>query len=222
MAEEIVKITPIEGIDIEGNYETFKHMLLETQRDGIASFLLWLDTTDFKTAPASSRFHCSFMGGLCVHSMNVVNYATIISKSLDEKIPEDSIVIAAALHDLCKTNFYKIGKVWDKEYKDKFNKWREKEAWVVEEDFPVGHGEKSLALAMRYLSLTKAEGAAIRWHMSSWEQGVHTDPTISKPFRESLDRWPLVKLIIVADQWAELQETCKKSYGPMQESLFEV
>lgn len=220
MAEETLKITPIQGLDYEGNYETFKNLLQETNRPGIPSLLNWLDSTDFKTAPASSRFHNSFIGGLCLHSMNVLKYAKKVLKEINVDVPEDSLTIAALLHDLCKADFYIIGKAWDKEYKDKTNKWREIETWIVDEKLPIGHGDKSVALAMRHIPLTKDEAAAIRWHMGAWEQGTHNDPMISKPFRLSLDTWPLVKIIILADQMAELYETHNDASTNPQQSLF--
>ena len=41
-------------------------------RPGSEKLLDWLDTkTDFFTAPASTRFHGAYDGGLCAHSLNV-------------------------------------------------------------------------------------------------------------------------------------------------------
>ena len=34
-------------------------------REGLEELLKWLESTDFFTAPASSRFHLSEEGGLC-------------------------------------------------------------------------------------------------------------------------------------------------------------
>ena len=40
-------------------------------RPGADRLLDWLQTTDFFTAPASSRFHLAKEGGLCEHSLHV-------------------------------------------------------------------------------------------------------------------------------------------------------
>ncbi len=41
------------------------------KRPGATELLAWLETTDFFTAPASTRFHGNYEGGLCEHSVNV-------------------------------------------------------------------------------------------------------------------------------------------------------
>ena len=58
--------------------------------------------TDFFEAPASTRFHGSFKGGLLEHSMKV--YEILKQKAGDS----ESVRIIALLHDICKTNFYKV------------------------------------------------------------------------------------------------------------------
>ena len=40
-------------------------------RPGAEEFLKWLESTDFFTAPASTRFHLSRPGGLVEHSVHV-------------------------------------------------------------------------------------------------------------------------------------------------------
>ena len=41
------------------------------RRPGAASLLNWLLTTDFFEAPASTKYHGNFAGGLVLHSMHV-------------------------------------------------------------------------------------------------------------------------------------------------------
>lgn len=41
------------------------------KRPGATELLEWLETTDFFVAPASTRFHGNYEGGLCEHSVNV-------------------------------------------------------------------------------------------------------------------------------------------------------
>ena len=70
----------------------------------------FLESTDFFTAPASTRFHGDFAGGLVEHSMKV--YEILVQKvktsSKPIEVSEDTLKIVALLHDVCKANFYKI------------------------------------------------------------------------------------------------------------------
>ena len=91
--------------------------------DGLVQYL---EQSDFFEAPASTRFHGSFKGGLCQHCLNV--YDTL-NKLMQDFYPEpavmldnevinesnsicpythDSILIAALFHDISKTNFYEL------------------------------------------------------------------------------------------------------------------
>lgn len=60
------------------NSEIFNMILRDTKRDGIEELIKYLESTDFYTAPASSRFHCDYEGGLVSHSLNV--YTCLVKK----------------------------------------------------------------------------------------------------------------------------------------------
>ena len=49
-------------------------------REGSKELLEWLQTTDFFTAPASTKFHCACTGGLVQHSVKV--YQVMMEKHL--------------------------------------------------------------------------------------------------------------------------------------------
>ena len=51
--------------------EEFIELLKSTNRDGIDKLLAWIEKSDFYKAPASTRFHGSYEGGLLEHSLNV-------------------------------------------------------------------------------------------------------------------------------------------------------
>jgi hypothetical protein len=54
------------------NKERFKEIFIsQVTRPGAADLLAWLGTTDFFEAPASTRFHGAYPGGLVEHSLNV-------------------------------------------------------------------------------------------------------------------------------------------------------
>ena len=51
--------------------EEFINLLRSTNREGIEELIDFIDRTDFYKAPASTRFHGNFEGGLLQHSMKV-------------------------------------------------------------------------------------------------------------------------------------------------------
>ena len=85
--------------------EIFKTKITREGSDKLLQFLL-SPHSDFFTAPASSRFHSSYEGGLLDHSLNV--YDCLVSymnsekaKKLGFEYSEESLAIVALLHDLC-------------------------------------------------------------------------------------------------------------------------
>ena len=82
------------------------------KREGIDKLLDYLQKTDFFDAPASTKFHSVYEGGLCVHSLNVYNR---FIKKLTSEYGEDwqrvisleSATIISLFHDICKVDYYK-------------------------------------------------------------------------------------------------------------------
>lgn len=149
--------------------------LKTVDRPGIDNLIQFLEDSDFFKAPASTKYHGNYEGGLAEHSWNVyqVFKRKVAAYKLD--IPEDSIIIAGLLHDICKVNFYKRdtknvlkGKK-DNGYGKMVNNWVEEEVWIVEDKFPVGHGEKSVILLQNFIPLRETEILLIRWHMGGFE-----------------------------------------------------
>lgn|SRR5574344_90933 len=159
-------------IDVQANKKQFIELLNKYCQDraNIDKVIETLDkTTDFFTAPASSKFHLNVRGGLAQHSLDVYHTLDVLTQLYDESIPKTSIVIAALFHDICKANFYK------KDYKNVKvgGSWTTTEVFVIDDQFPVGHGEKSVIMLLRLgFRLTDAEIYAIRWHMSGFDNAV--------------------------------------------------
>ena len=130
--------------------ERFEQIFLsQVTRPGADKLLEWLKSTDFFTAPASTRFHGAYPGGLVKHSLNVY-YALLGNFNLRGLYSPQTQTIVALLHDVCKANYY-AG-----EYPD----------YTVKDQIPMGHGEKSVYLVMKHMELTDDEALAIRWHMA--------------------------------------------------------
>ncbi|MBR7014489.1 MAG: TraI domain-containing protein [Prevotella sp.] len=154
--------------------EQFIKLLQATKRTGIESVVSYLEQAGFFLAPASVSRHLSHEGGLLEHSLNVWKMAQMLRMQtigmrpeLEKQLPEDSVTIAALLHDVCKANIYKTVQKWRK---DENNRWESYDAYDTDYSrFPVGHGEKSVIMLLRLgLQLTNDEIIAIRWHMGAW------------------------------------------------------
>jgi len=150
--------------------KNFESQLRATDREGVEELIEWLSAeTDFFTAPASTTRHGAVAGGLLKHSVYVLRYLRNFIKPLGDAIPDDSAVIAALLHDLCKANFYTIR---TKNVKVGERQWEETEYFAIEDKLPLGHGEKSAMLAQRFIELTDDELLAIRWHMGGFDDAA--------------------------------------------------
>ena len=90
--------------------EEFLNLLRSVQREGMEDLIKFVESTDFFKAPASTRFHGNFEGGLLQHSMKV--YEILKEKLNNTPVPmnisEDTIKIVSLLHDICKVNYYKV------------------------------------------------------------------------------------------------------------------
>lgn len=154
--------------------EQFISLLQATGRQGIGNVTSYLEKVGFFEAPASVNRHLSSEGGLLEHSLNVQRMAIMLRSQMIEMKPEmasqlseDSVTIAALLHDVCKANIYKKAKKWRK---DEQNRWEQYDTYEADYSrFPLGHGEKSVIMLLRLgLELTNDEILAIRWHMGAW------------------------------------------------------
>jgi len=186
------------------NREHFIEKLKSTKREGIENTIAELEGLGFFAAPASSRFHLNCEGGLVEHSMNVCNVALDIREvmiardpSLAGKLPIDSIIIAALLHDTCKADIYKPA---IKKQKNKLGIWVPVQGYDVEySNFPLGHGEKSVIVLLRAgLKLTDDEIMAIRWHMHAWDLPFQS-PDIKGNLQKAREICPLAVVIQTAD-----------------------
>ena len=157
------------------NKETFISLLKSTNRQGVDGCIQELENLGFFTAPASTVFHLNNEGGLVEHSLNVCKVALKVRETmiefdstLENKLPKDSVIIAALLHDMCKADIYKKATKWQKDSK---GQWVGYDGYDVDySNLPLGHGEKSVIMALQSgLKLTKDEILAIRWHMHAWE-----------------------------------------------------
>jgi HD superfamily phosphohydrolase YqeK len=113
--------------------------------------LAWPEQSDFFTAPASTKYHGNYEGGLCDHSIGVYERLVRLNEIYEARVEPESAAIAALFHDVCKIDFYKRR---TRNVKNENGVWITKEVWEVDEKIPLGHGEKSCLLLKNYIRLT--------------------------------------------------------------------
>lgn len=108
-----------------------------------------------------------------------------------EHYENDTVAIVSLLHDVCKAQFYKtelknqknydaaaveeMKKTFPSEVKKDANGeffWDKVPQYTIDEEFPIGHGEKSVILIQSKMKLTANEIYAIRAHMGGWDTSV--------------------------------------------------
>ena len=175
--------------------EEFQRLVRENiQRDGIEDLLEWLDRGDFYKAPASTKFHGAFEGGLVLHSLNVYYQLKRLCEWFECEASPESIAIVSLFHDLCKVGTYKVEMRWRKNDQ---NQWEQYPTYVRNEDFAFGgHGSKSVYIVHSFMALLPDEASAINCHMGQWDSTIYSNPT------EVYERNLLAWLLHVADEAA--------------------
>lgn len=141
------------------------------KREGAQELLAWLTgaNSDFFTAPASTRYHSAYEGGLLDHSVNVYECLRDYlerNKVRDEfglAYSDETVAIVSLLHDLCKVNVYRVS---TRNVKDPVTgQWKPMPYYEFDDNLPYGHGEKSVYVISGFMRLTREEAFAIRYHM---------------------------------------------------------
>lgn len=192
---------------LELNQEKFVQIFNKyITRDGAEGLLDWLINSDFFTAPASSKFHSAYEGGLCAHSLNVFDrYVRLLTMEYGEqftdKIPMESVAIIALLHDVCKVDFYKT----DYRNVKVDGQWVQVPYYTVEDKLPYGHGEKSVYIVGSFIKLTREEAMCINWHAGGFDERVRGG---SYAMAEAYYKFPSAMIFHTADMMATyLDET---------------
>ncbi len=142
--------------------EVIINLLKSTERKGIDALVSYLEDEKFFEAPASSRFHGSYEGGLAKHSIDVYNKVRelALGLKLDEKasygqmpikLKPENLIIAGLLHDTCKIGAYQKTKKGD--------------GWTNNRNKEKGHAKLSIVRIKKYIKLEKIEEMMIRFHM---------------------------------------------------------
>ena len=171
------------------------------RREGADKLLEYLmsPSSDFFTAPASTRYHGAYEGGLVEHSLNV--YECLCDYLARERVQElygietseETVAIVSLLHDICKMNFYKKS---FRNVKDENGVWNKVPTYEIDDRLPYGHGEKSVYIVSGFMRLTREEAFAIRYHMGF--SGNEEARDVGKAF----EMFPLAFALSTADMEA--------------------
>lgn len=113
----------------------------------------WLVNKGFFTAPASTKYHGAYEGGLYQHSVAVTKFLL-------------RLTIVGMFHDLCKIDQYRhseSGLFADGISLPDPSKWEYNPHTLLK-----GHGEKSVMLLSQFYALTEEEILCIRYHMGAF------------------------------------------------------
>ena len=181
---------------IKTMWEEYKNLLLSTKRQNIENLIKFLDESDFKIAPASTKYHHAYQGGLLKHSLEVYYNMYDFNTQLQFfDIPQDSIIIMSLLHDICKVNCYIVDY---RNTKNQQGEWIKVPYYQWSEIEPIGHSEKSIMYIYEHgVQLTHLERACIRNHMGFSEQEY--TPRVSALFSKCPQSLVL--------HWADMQST---------------
>lgn len=187
----------------------FEAEMSKINRPGVDKLMGYIRSSDFYTAPASTKFHLSCEGGLLQHSLNVLDalrgllvfntitglYEYHTAEKVAAEIPAESVTVAALLHDICKTYFY--GTSIRNVKNEKTGKWEKQPYYTVEDKMPLGHGPKSAMIVKQYMELTTPELYAI-WHHMGFTGNYENDTAAGA----SYEKYPLALALYTADMMA--------------------
>lgn len=197
-------------LNIQELIEKFEQLLTSVKRDGIDKLLAYIRKSDFYRAPASTRFHSCHDGGLLEHSLNL--YECLLSKKQNpiwaevlREVDDESLILVALLHDLCKSYLYvpefKNKKVYGdtgtkKDEGGRFD-WQAVKGYSTDDKIPYGHGEKSVMMIEEFIKLKPIERYAIRWHMGFTEPKEYWNTLTT-----AIKKYPVILAVHQADMEA--------------------
>ncbi|MFT3950839.1 MAG: hydrolase [Oscillospiraceae bacterium] len=179
------------------------------KREGAEALLKYLTSPkcDFFTAPASTRYHGAYDGGLVEHSLNVYDClrAYLERKRVKDdyglSYSDETVALVALLHDVCKIDVYKRS---FRNVKNDNGVWQKVPSYEFSDSLPYGHGEKSVYIISGFMKLSREEAFAVRYHMGfSGEENKNT-------VGAALEMFPLALALNIADMEATFYIEGKK------------
>ncbi len=196
---------------VTNTQERIRALLESTNREGMTYLVGYLMQEGFFEEIASARGHRSHKGGLAEHSLRVwellSNYACDLKLSTaitagQKPLPfgDDSMIIAALLHDVCKVGAYVRTKADD--------------GWTNNRNKEKGHALLSIARIKKHIELTEIEEMMIKYHMGVYGLVEFDEKSGEYELRnkQMANAWyhnPIVKIMYFCDEIATLKEKAK-------------
>lgn len=143
----------------------------------------------FFDAPASTKYHGNYPGGLLAHSYSVAKFLVQLTEDnhLIWRKPRSPYIVGM-FHDLCKIDQYRvISHPNDPDVRYDYNS----------DTLLKGHGDKSVMLLSQFYTLTEEEIMCIRYHM-----GAFTDKSEWNDYTRAVRNYPNVLWTHQADMLA--------------------
>ena len=198
-------------LQIAANKTKFIELVNSIEREGFLKeqLLNKLENSDFYFAPASTKYHGAYKGGLCEHSLNVYDNLVKLDEMKGSQIDSNVLKIVALFHDISKMNLYETYFQNKKEYHAGGSKhdeggaydWKAVTAYKVREAsdrFIFGNHEQTSEFMLRtYCPLSYEESIAILHHHAgmSWDSAQDN-------ITEVYNRYTLATLLHLADMLA--------------------
>lgn len=140
----------VEIANLDDLKKRFVEICATINRPGMEDLMSWLERSDFYTAPASTRFHGNYTGGLLEHSLNVYDKLSgFVARYPELEISPETVAVTALFHDLTKVNYYTVSSRNVKD--DVTGAWHKEPFYKTEDRLPLGHGEKSVIILTKLL-----------------------------------------------------------------------
>lgn len=145
-------------------------------------FMQWLMESDYFVAPASTKFHGAYDGGLFDHQLQVTQSLVDLTDKVES--PWQLIrspYVVGMFHDLCKHDNY----------------IKTHSGFIYNKSAELGHGDKSVKILKSFIDLTEEEELCIRWHMGAFDEKQNW-----RFYSESVKKYPNVLYTHTADMIA--------------------
>lgn len=181
-------------MDLKGRKQAYEELCTKY---GVAANVLdveLLEDIGFFTAPASTKYHGAYEGGLFDHSYAVTQELLKFTGKLGlEWQAKRSPIVVGMFHDFCKVESYVQRERVNAETGET------ETAYEYNQDIIIpGHGDKSIIMLTHYMPLTPEEVACIRWHMGAYE----TDTNMWNYYGRAIKTYPNVLYTHTADMVA--------------------
>lgn len=176
------------------SFEIFDSLI--SSIDGSEELLKFLEKTNFFTSPASTKYHCSYKGGLLDHTINVYSNLCKLNKEFNTGYSQQTLIKVAFCHDFGKIGLYEE---YDKNEKID-GKWVSLRAYRTTDPasrYIAGDVSfNSYMVASRYIPFNDEEIIALCNYTHLY------DPSKFPEINNIISKYPLTLLLYMADMTA--------------------